>query len=191
MSLAAPWFQHCFLDPETARRAPWMHPQPEAGQAGAALLQHALHRRREIQDEVKPIGDLLALRGANRCPFGIEAAAVTGDRCNLRMLLEPFGKALRRPIWQQVHHAVQVQVDHDCSVLLAFAPSPVIDTQVTNGQTILMYRFLLDAAEDGVVAGAHGQMLENSLPGTASGPRFQHSLPRGSVRPAKADARGE
>jgi hypothetical protein len=65
--------------------------------------------------------------------------------------------------------SVQVQVDHDRSVLLPFAPSPVIDTKVTNGQTIVRDGFLLDATEDGVVAGAHGQTLENSLPGTTSG----------------------
>jgi hypothetical protein len=52
---------------------------------------------------------------------------------------------------------------------MAFAPGPVIDSQVTNGQAGLLGRFLLDAAEDGVVAGAHGQTLEDPLPWTATG----------------------
>jgi hypothetical protein len=96
----------------------------------APFFKDTLHRRRKIQDEVKPIGDLLLLRCAQGCPFGIQAAAITGDRYDFRMPLEPFRKALGGSVRQKLHHLVQVQIDQNRSVILAFAPGPVIDTQV-------------------------------------------------------------
>jgi hypothetical protein len=46
------------------------------------------------------------------------------------MLLQPFGETLGGPVWEKVHDAVQVQVDQNGSIILAFAPSPIIDAEV-------------------------------------------------------------
>jgi hypothetical protein len=46
------------------------------------------------------------------------------------MPLQPFGEALGGPVWEKVHDAVQIQVDQNGSILLAFAPSPIVDAEV-------------------------------------------------------------
>jgi len=76
-------------------------------------------------------------------------------------------------------------------VLLAFAPSPVINTKVPYGQAILLDRFLLlNAAKNGVVNGAHGQTLENPLRrATASHVADQSHDLRGSLCLPRIDAR--
>jgi hypothetical protein len=54
------------------------------------------------------------------------------------MSLEPFRKALGGSVRQKLHHLMQVQIDQNRSVILAFAPGSVIDIQVTNGNTGLL-----------------------------------------------------
>jgi hypothetical protein len=46
------------------------------GQVPAPLLPHALHRGREVHDEVKAVGDLLCLRSSAGSPFGIDATPI-------------------------------------------------------------------------------------------------------------------
>ena len=79
------------------------------------------------------------------------------------MHLKPFRKALGSSVRQKVEHAVQIQVDEDRSIFLPFAPGPVIDAQVAHGRARFVYGFLPDAAENGIVAGAHRKALENAL----------------------------
>jgi hypothetical protein len=76
------------------------------------------------------------------------------------------------------------------SVLLAFAPSPVVDTQVTNRQRFLLDGFFLNTAENSVVAGVHGQTLENPLSCTpASHVADQSHDLCGAFRLTRIDAR--
>ena len=49
---------------------------------------------------METIGDLLSLRRPERGAFGVEAAPVSRNRYDLRMLRQPFGKTLRSPIRQ-------------------------------------------------------------------------------------------
>jgi hypothetical protein len=49
---------------------------------------------------METIGDLLSLRRPERSAFGVEAAPVSRNRYDLRMLRQPFGKTLRSPIRQ-------------------------------------------------------------------------------------------
>jgi len=82
---------------------------------------------------VKAIGDLLRLRCPERRAFGIDTTTIPRDSHDRRMLLEPFGEALCGSISKKVHDAVQVQIDQNRSIVLTFAPSPIIDAQVANG----------------------------------------------------------
>jgi hypothetical protein len=113
---------------------------------------------------VKAIGYLLRLRRSQRRAFGIDAATISRNCHDFRMLLEPFGEALGGSIGKKIHDAVQVQIDQNRSVVLAFAPSPIIDAQVANGKDRgLLLGLLPDTAQNGIVAGGDGQSLEESL----------------------------
>ena len=83
---------------------------------------------------MKAIGYLLRLRRSQCCAFGIDAATVPRNRHDFRMLLEPFREALGGSIGKKVHDTMQVQIDQNCSVVLAFAPGPIIHAQVANGK---------------------------------------------------------
>ena len=79
---------------------------------------------------MEPIRHLLRLWCSQRCTFRIQTATIPRDRFDFRMLLQPFGEALGGPVWEKVHDAVQVQVDQNGSILLAFAPGPIVDAEV-------------------------------------------------------------
>jgi hypothetical protein len=80
------------------------------------------------------------------------------------MPLQPFGEALGGPVWEKVHDAVQVQVDQNGSILLAFAPSPIVDAEVVNGEYgWLPRRFLPDAAQDCIITCSDRQSSQESL----------------------------
>ena len=103
-------------------------------QLPTSLLEHSLHRRRKIQNEVKTIGDPLRLRRPERRALGIDATPIPGDRHDFRMVPEPFGEAVSGSIRQKINNAVRVQIDQNRSILLAFAPSPIIKSQVLHGK---------------------------------------------------------
>ena len=121
-----------------------------------SLLQHPFHRRREIQDEMEPIGYLLRLRRSQCCAFGIQTATITRDRDDFGMLSEPCGEALGGPVRKKVHDAVQVQINQNGSIVLAFAPGPIVDAEVVNGKCgWLPHRFLPNTAQNGVITGSN------------------------------------
>ena len=52
---------------------------------------------------------------------------------------------------------MQVQIDQNRSIFLAFAPSPIVDAQVVNGNARWrLRRFLPNAAQHGVITGGDG-----------------------------------
>src|SRR4051794_11678791 len=119
---------------------------------------------------MKAIGYLLRLRCPKRCAFGIDTAPIPRDRHDFGMPLEPFGKARGGSIRKKVHDAVQVQVDEDRSIVLALAPSPIINAEVANGRdAYFLQRLLANAAQDSIVAGGDGQSIEESLARPAAG----------------------
>lgn len=64
---------------------------------------------------------------------------------------------------------MQVQIDQDRSILLPFAPSPIIDSQVANGERRGHWRrFLPNAAQYRVITGYDGQPGGKSLAGQAA-----------------------
>src|SRR5690242_10565469 len=150
---------------------------------GTPLFQNAFHSAREIKDEVESISDLLTFRRTQRGSLGIEAAAIAGDCGDFRMRFEPFRKALRSSVREKIEHAVQIQVDQNRSVFLPFAPGPVIDAQVAHRRTDVRYGSVADSAENGIVAGAQGKPLEESLSRASAGnvPDNPYNL-AGSIR---------
>lgn len=108
---------------------------------------------------MKTIRELLGLRRSQRCTLGLEAATITGDRCDFGTALEPFREAFGSPIRQKIDDTVQVQIDPNGS---AFAARPTIDSQVANRDKGFR-RFLANAAQNCVVAGGDGQSSEQSL----------------------------
>src|SRR6516225_6521086 len=111
---------------------------------------------------MKSIGDLLCRGRSEGRPFGIEATPITGDRYHLRMILQPFRKALAGPVRQQINDAVKIQVDQDRAVVLTFAPSPVVDAEIADRNSPFR-RGPFEAAQDGIVADDNGQSGEQSL----------------------------
>jgi hypothetical protein len=118
---------------------------------------------------VKTIGDLLRLWCPEGRTFGIDAATIPRDRHDFRVLPEPFGEAVCISIRKKINNAVRVQVDKNRSILLAFSPSPIVDTQVVNREHgKVLIGFLPHAPQHSVVVGHEGQSIEESLPRTAA-----------------------
>ena len=137
---------------------------------------------------MEAIGYLLRLRCPEHRPFGIKTATISRDRHDFGMVPEPFGEALGGSIREEVHDAVQVQIDQNRSIVLTFAPSPIIDTQVANGGAWRIPQSLLpNAPQNRVIAGGNGQSMqgvagpEDRRPHSRLGARF--------LRPARFDAR--
>jgi len=113
---------------------------------------------------MKAIRDLLRL-GCSQCrAFGVQATPIPRYRYDFRMLFQPLAEALRSPIGKKVHHAVQVQIHQNGSIILALAPCPIIHAQVANGEIgYVLRRLLTDPAQDSVVARADGKSLKQPL----------------------------
>ena len=126
-------------------------------QLSTSLLEHPLHRCREIQDEMEPIGYLLGLRRSQRCAFGIQTTSITRDRDNFGVLSEPCREALGRPVRNEIDDASEVEINLNSSKVLAFAPSPIVDAQVMNGKRRWrLHRWLTNTAQNGVITGGDG-----------------------------------
>lgn len=127
---------------------------------------------------MEPIRDLLRLRRAQGGSLRIQPAAIAGDCGDFRVSLEPLRKAFGSPVRQQVQNAVQIQVDENRSILLPFAPRPIIYAEVAHWRTVLLSSLLPDPAQYGVVTGSHGESCKNALARTAAGhiPDQAHDL---------------
>jgi len=75
-------------------------------QLSAMRFQHPFHGRREVDEEVEAIGDLLRLWCPARRPFGIKPATIPRDGYDLWVLLEPGGEALGATLGEQIDDAV-------------------------------------------------------------------------------------
>src|SRR5215831_3052551 len=102
----------------------------------------------------------LFCRGRSECrALGVEPASITGDRDNLRVILQPIREALAGPILQQINDPVKIEVDQDRAVVLTFTSSPVVDAEIAdrNGS---FRRGPFEVAQDGVVTHHNGQSGE-------------------------------
>ena len=82
----------------------------------------------EVQHEMEAIGYLLRLRCAERRPFGIKTATISRNRHDFGMVSEPFRETVRGSVREEVDNVADVHIDQNGSILLAFAPSPIVDT---------------------------------------------------------------
>ena len=106
---------------------------------------------------MEPIGYLVRLRRSQCCAFGIQTASVTRDRDDFGMLSEPCGEAFGRPVRNEIDDASEVEINQNCSKVLAFAPSPIVDAQVVNGKRgWRLHRWLANTAQNGVITGGDG-----------------------------------
>jgi hypothetical protein len=106
---------------------------------------------------MEAVGDLLRLWCSQRRPFGVQAATIPRDGLDFRVLLQPGGEALSGSIREQVYDKMQVKVYQDRSIILAFAPSPIIDPQVVNRSGRCFRRLFSDAPENRIITGGDRQ----------------------------------
>jgi hypothetical protein len=88
---------------------------------------------------------------------------------DFRMILEPGGEAFTGSIREQVYDSMQVEVNQDRSIFLAFPPSPIIDAQVVNWGSRYLRRLLSNAPQNRVITGANGQPCQQPLSGQTAG----------------------
>src|SRR6202044_701758 len=82
---------------------------------------------------MKPIGYLDCVGGTLFGGFGINTAPITTNHFYTRMPLQPGLQALDRTVGQQVDDLTLVQVHQNGPVALAFAPGPVVYSQMSDG----------------------------------------------------------
>jgi hypothetical protein len=106
---------------------------------------------------MEAISYLLRLRCAERRSFGIKTATISRNRHDFGMMSEPFREAVRGPVREEVDNVAEFHIDQNRSILLAFAPSPIIDTQVPKGAPRrIPHRLLPNASQNRVIAGGNG-----------------------------------
>jgi len=92
------------------------------------LLKYQLHGIGHVAQEMKAIGDLHGVGRTAPCTFGVGTRTVATDHCYAGMGLQPLTQGGRFAIGQQRNRSAAFQVYQYCSVPLAFALRPVIDT---------------------------------------------------------------
>ena len=106
---------------------------------------------------MEAIGYLLRLRCAERRYFGIKTATISRNRQDFGMALEPFREAVRGPVREEVDNVAELHIDQNRSILLAFAPSPIINAQVPKGLPWrIPHPLLPNASQNRVIAGGNG-----------------------------------
>jgi len=73
---------------------------------------------------------------SERRAFGIEATTIPGNGRDFGMALEPGREAFSGTIRQKLDYAVEVQINQNRSVVLAFTPGPIVDSQVAYWATV-------------------------------------------------------
>lgn len=75
------------------------------------------------------VGNLDRLWSSQPSCFCIVSSTVTTDHFHTRVLREPLDKGFGPSIWQQIDHAMSLQVAQECTIALPTTPRPVIDSQ--------------------------------------------------------------
>jgi len=118
---------------------------------------------------MKAISDLNRIRGAGRCTLSIDAATIAADHLDGPALLEPMPEFIGGPAWQQIDHAMPVQIDEDGPVGLSFSPGPIVNAEMSDGLRFLRrFHTVLDRPDDCVIADCDGQPIQDSAARQAS-----------------------
>ena len=141
--------------------------RPAGGTAGKAHL--LFDCRAKILDQMKSIGYLLRLWCAFTGSLGIQAAAVSADDLNGRMVTQPPGRTPDAPIVQNVDNRSTLEINDDGAVSCCSPPAPVIDTNHPNlGAAAGNHGIPLQLPQDGVVADRHAEPLHQALTRTTA-----------------------
>lgn len=81
----------------------------------------------EILHKIKPVGYLQSLRRSLAGSLCVEATTIPADDFDFGMAAQPLRAALDIAIFQNVDNCAPLEIDDDCSVVLRFSPTPVID----------------------------------------------------------------
>ena len=92
-------------------------------------LRHALEDIAGVLEQVPPVGHLHRVRGPQAQPLGVDAAAVARRHLGAGVPAQPPRQARRRPLGQEVHDLVALQVDQHRAVAVAPLPGPLVDPQ--------------------------------------------------------------
>src|SRR5215469_9884498 len=84
----------------------------------------------EVADQVEPVEHPYRLRSAQ--PHGPSelTGAVATDQANGRVCLEPGDDGCRFLVWQEIHHAMALQIDEDGAKPFAPAITPLVDSNL-------------------------------------------------------------
>ena len=126
-------------------------------------FERSLDRCRKIQNQVKSVCDLQRLGGTAISAIGVCSTTIATDGLDRRVLLEPLSYIVRRSIREKIRHSMALQINENGAVSLPLAPSPVIDSKMTDGISV---RFrsdaLLDRADNGVITDLHSQAIQHA-----------------------------
>lgn len=118
---------------------------------------------------MKSIGDLPGLRCAFTDGLRIQAATVSADDLDRRMVPQPPGCTIDTPIIENVDDRATLEINHDSAVSRRSPPAPVIDANHPNlGGAVSNRGVPLQLPQDGVVADRHAEPLHQALARTAA-----------------------
>jgi hypothetical protein len=111
---------------------------------------------------MKPICHLNRMRCALFGGRGINATTIPSNHFYARMLFQPSLQALHRPIGQEVDHLPLIQVHQNGPLALAFAPGPVIYSQMSDWIAGRDVASSLHRPNHRIVADSDGQPVQNA-----------------------------
>jgi hypothetical protein len=113
---------------------------------------------------MKAIGDLAGLRCSAFGAVSIETVPIAGDELYLRMISQPRLSACCGAVGQNIDHVSAFEIDDNRSVAVAFAPSPLVDSNHSKlGASVTPGNRSLEMSENGVPAGDHAKPTRQSL----------------------------
>ncbi|ESZ04466.1 hypothetical protein X737_36885 [Mesorhizobium sp. L48C026A00] len=124
----------------------------------------------QILHEMEPISHLARLRCALTDSLRIQAAAVSADDLDGRVVPQPLCCTLDAPIIENVNNRATLEINHDGAVSRRSPPTPVIYADHPNlGGAVSGRGISLQLPQDTVVADRHAEPSHQALAGTAAG----------------------
>jgi len=121
----------------------------------------------EVAQKVPAICNLNGLGRAAANAVGVSTGAVTRDDLDAGMVVQPSPNRLRLTVGQNIDRTVALQIDDERAVMLAPAPSPVIDADDARRRRRRQRR-RPDQAQQRVAADRHGQLRRQAGAGLTS-----------------------
>jgi hypothetical protein len=132
------------------------------------LLHVSLDGFRKIAHQMIAIGDLCRAGCALPRAVSVQARAISRNNGYLGMALKPTGKTSGGPVRQEVDNFALFQVHQQSTVVLLFAPSPIVYSENPHIAGLECCLARLNAAKDGIGASSHTESLEPPGAGQAA-----------------------